>query len=380
MGHFKRVICLIFTLVVMVGLCQADGQTVTDTPPDQIVPKSGELISGTLQSADGTSITFVLDSGATTTISWDKIQSVALHHNVKLISRLTLRNGCKVQVFQSPRIQIKDKTLVLAIPGSDVDQTVILANLDSMSNADQVHRNPPDKATKVIWTGSISPKASLSTGTTGQQMWGATVDPSLTLNPDAPNWRHQQYTLTLQANDTLATQVGSPSIRTHEYDGEFNPQIYLSKRVFAQVVAFGYHNSVLNLYLQQRYGGGIGGRVFSNCRHTLTLGGNIVFIGEHFYGNVASLGFPGATLRESYKINLAKINGNELYLSQAITYIPAFGQSKAWQQTGRADLNFPLSKKFSATLSYANDYMENAPSVRKNWSSSSVGFAYKFNP
>src|SRR5581483_6659825 len=285
MEQVKRIVCIIFTLVVMASLCSAGDRPLADTPSDQITPKSGESIAGTFQSADGTGISFALDSGATTTISWDKVRDVVLHHKVKLTSRLTLTNGCNVQVFQSPRIHIKDKTLVLAIPGSDSDQTVMLANVDSMSNADQVQRNPPDKATKVIWTGSISPKASLSTGTTGQQMWGATVDPSLTLNPGAPNWRHQQYTLTLQANDTLATQVGSPSIRTHEYDGEFNPQIYLSKRVFAQMVAFGYHNSVLNLYLQQRYGGGIGGQVFSNCRHTLTLAGNLVFIGEHFYGN-----------------------------------------------------------------------------------------------
>lgn len=380
MDHFKRVICLIFTLMVMASLCAAEDQTPGDTPLDQIVPKSGELISGTFQSADGTGITFALNSGATITISWDKVHDVVLHHAVKLTSRLTLTNGCAVQVFQSPRIHIKDKSLVLAGAESHSDQTVILANLDSISNADEVQKSPADKAKKVKLTGSISPKASLITGTQGQQMWGATIDPSLTLNPDAPNWHHQQYTLTLQATDTLATQAGSPSIRTQEYDGEFNPQIYLSKRVFAQVVAFGYHNSVLNLYLQQRYGGGIGGQVFSNCRHTLTLAGNLVFIGEHFYGNVPSLGFPGATLRESYKINLAKVNGNEVYISQVITYIPAFGQTKAWQQTGKADLNFPISKKLSASLSYANDYMENAPSVRKNWSTSSVGFTYKFNP
>jgi hypothetical protein len=380
MEHLKRFICLIFSLVVMAGLCAADGQTLADTPPDHIVPKSGDLISGTFQSADGAGITFALDSGATTTISWDKVHDVVLHHKVKLTSKLTLRNGCNVQVFENPRFQIKNQTLVVAGAGSNSEQTVILANLDSVSSADEVQHNPPDKAAKVKLTGSILPKASLSTGTQGQQMWGAIIDPSLILNPQASTWHHQQYTLTLQANDTLATQVGSPSIRTHEYDGEFTPQIYLSKRVFAQIVAFGYHNSVLNLYLQQRYGGGIGGQVFSNCRHTLTLGGNLVFIGEHFYGNVPSLGFPGATLRESYKINLAKVNGNEVYISQVITYIPAFGQTKAWQQTGKADLNFPISKKLSASLSYANDYMENAPSVRRNWSTSSVGFTYKFNP
>src|SRR5579872_885653 len=354
MEHFNRVICLILTLVVAASLCAADDQTLAETPPDQIVPKTGELISGTLQSADGAGITFALDSGATTTISWDKVQDVVLHHKIKVTSKLRVTNGCNVQVFQSPRIHIKDKTLVLTMAGSDSGETVMLATLDSMSNADKVQRNTTEKTTKVIWTGSISPKASLSTGTQGQQMWGAIVDPSLILNPQASNWRHQQYTLTLQANDTLATQVGSPSIRTHQFDGEFNPQIYLSKRVFADIVAFGYHNSVLNLYLQQRYGGGIGGLVFSNCRHTMTLGGNLVFIGEHFYGNVPSLSFPGATLRESYKINLAKVNGNEVFISQEITYIPAFGQTKAWQQTGRADLNFPLSKKFSASLNYAN--------------------------
>ena len=214
----------------------------TDTAPDQIVPKSGALISGTFQSADGAGITFALGSGATTVISWDDVHDVVLHHNVKLTSKLTLKNGRKAQVLERPRLQINDRTLIVSGVGPHSDQMLTLASLESMSNTDQAQKNPAVKTTTVIWTGSISPKTSLTTGTQGQQMWGGTIDPSVILNPQASGWHHQQYTLTLQANDTLATQVGSPSIRTQQFDGEFNPQIYLSRRIFADIVAFGYHN------------------------------------------------------------------------------------------------------------------------------------------
>jgi hypothetical protein len=379
MAYLKSLcICLIFTLLGTVSLFGADEQSLAAAPRDQIIPNVGQLISGTFQSADENGISLALDSGATVTISWDKVQQLVLRHKVKLTTKLTLTSGCKEQIFDQPTIQVKDKTLVVAGGGFNSSRIVTQANLDSISIADEAINGSTDLSKKPIWTGSISPSASLSTGSQGQQTWQAVIDIRRTINPDASTWRHQATDLRLQANDTLATQVGSPSIRTHHYDGELTHQVYLAKSLFAEIVAYGYHNTTLNLYLEQRYGGGIGGQIFSTCRQNLTLTGNLVFVGEHFYGHVPSLGFMGATLRESYRINLAKVNGNPVFISEVITYVPAFGQSKAWQETGRADFNLPITKKLSSTLSYANDYMENAPNVRKNWSTSSVGFTYKF--
>jgi hypothetical protein len=359
---------------------------------DEIVPTTGYAVSGTFETADDAGVTMILDSGAKATLTWDKINQVVLRHKIKVTAKLMLTSNLKDLLFDQPTIQVRDRTLSFAGVGSN-SGTMTLARLHSISivpddsakpggsttgNADEPSESSAHKASKPVWIGSISPKASLSTGAQGQQTLGATINLRATVNADSTGWHHQFADLRMQANNALFTQAGSPSIRQDNYDGELGYHVFLTKAVYADVVAFGYHNSALNLYLEQRYGGGLGGTVVNNRRQNLELSGYVVYIGEHFYGSVPSQGFAGASLKEQYSINLSEINGKPVTLSETFAYIPAFAQSKAWQLHGRADLNIPVTKSFSSTFSFSDDYIENVPNVHKNWSTSSVGFTYTF--
>jgi Protein of unknown function, DUF481 len=340
---------------------------------DEVVATNGDHTVGMFQSADATDVTLGLSSGATVTIPWEKTERVVLHGNVKVTLKLTLTSKCKELDFPSPLITFKDKTLSFAVAGGR-PQSLLLSSVESIS----VTSDAEKQLGKPKWAGSINPQAKLSTGTQGQQTLGATVNLQRTQHFNWEGTGQQVTKLAMQANNALSTQVGSPSIRTSQYDAELYHDVYLTKKLYFDVVGYGYHNDSLNIYLEQRYGGGLGGTVFEDCRQSLELTGNLVFIGEHFYGGVPSLGFAAATLTEKYSINLAKVNGRPVSVNETFTYVPAFGQKKAWQLHGRTDLNLPITKSFSTTIGFADDYYENAPKVRKNWSTSSIGITYKF--
>jgi hypothetical protein len=46
---------------------------------------------------------------------------------------------------------------------------------------------------------------------------------------------------------------------------------------------------------------------------------------------------------------------------------------------GNADLSIPIFKNFAWNFEYRDDYMENAPNLRRNWSTSSTGITYTFS-
>jgi hypothetical protein len=377
-------VCFMVTLLVTATLFAADEQSAATA--DEIVPIAGHAVFGTFETADDAGVTMILDSGAKATLSWDKISQVILRHKIKITAKLALTSNPKDMQFDQPTIGVQDKTLSFVGVGSN-RATMPLARLHSISivpdnnttrNAEQPSQPSAEKKSKPVWAGSIPPKASLTTGAQGQQTLGATINLRETVNGGSTGWHHQFADLRMQANNALTTQAGTPSIRQDNYDGEFGYHVFLTKAVYADAVAFGYHNSALNLYLEQRYGGGLGGTVFNNRRQSLELSGNAVYIGEHFYGGVPSLGFAGASLNEEYSINLTEINGKPVTLSEEFAYVPAFAQAKAWQLHGRADLNIPVTKSFSSTFTFSDDYIENVPNVRKNWSTSSVGFTYTF--
>jgi uncharacterized protein DUF481 len=384
--------CTCFMVILLTAASLFAAGEPSPTAVDEIVPTTGHTVSGTFEIADDAGVTMILDSGAKVTLAWDKINQVVLRHKIKVTAKLTLTSNLKDLLFEQPTIQVGDKSLTFAGVGSN-SGTMTLARLHSISivpddsakpagsptrNTGQSNESSANKASKPVWIGSISPKASLTTGAQGQQTLGATINLRATVNADSTGWHHQFADLRMQANNALTTQVGTPSIRQDNYDGEFGYHVFLTRAVYADAVAFGYHNSALNLYLEQRYGGGLGGTVFNNRRHSLELSGNVVYIGEHFYGGVPSLGFAGASIKDEYSINLTEINGKPVTLSEEFAYVPAFAQSKAWQLHGRADLNIPVTKSFSSTFTFSDDYIENVPNVRKNWSTSSVGFTYTF--
>jgi hypothetical protein len=221
------------------------------------------------------------------------------------------------------------------------------------------------------------PKGSLSVGAQRKQQVGGMINFKYEPNQaDGATGPHQRLKLDINADNTLVRKPGS-SVRTHEYNAELNYLYYLRRHMYLVGIAEGYHNSSLTLYLQQSYGGGIGGSwTFAQDRQKLELAGDVRAITEHFYASTPAVVFAGVRIGGEYVVKFGSAATSAPELSISAKYIPAIDQDKAWQARGRASLAVPIGKHFSMIVAVTDDYLENTP--RKNYSSSSVGMTFDF--
>src|ERR1700682_3945728 len=93
-------------LVVFAGRSAA-GQKSDGMDGDVLIPQKGHPLFGVLQSATGTEIIFTTDSGATVTLSWDKIKELQIQHKttVQATKPLSTTNPAKSLDFDSLTIQ-----------------------------------------------------------------------------------------------------------------------------------------------------------------------------------------------------------------------------------------------------------------------------------
>lgn len=364
-----------WVLMAFVLLVSAPPRGAADQPSDNmgndvLIPQKGHALFGTLQGATDKTVIFTMDCGATTRLSWDKIKEIQIHHKtiVKTENRRASAIPAKSMNLDSLTIQQAQGILTMLSPGQNL--TLPETSLVSISL--------PTKPLPVAWTILMTPKASLISGTQTQQTFGAQISVRRQQDPGRTDWHHQITTLILNANNSLTEQAGTASIRTHEYDGELSHAVYLWDGLYTNVQAEGYANNSLNVYLEQSYGGGLGKRIFQNRRNSLELTSDFLYIAEHFYGSAPSVSFVGTRLAEMYTMKLADLLGGPLELIESGSYTPAFNLKNAWQTRGTVTLVVPINKALSANLSFFDNYIENAPNARNNYSTSSIGLTYRF--
>jgi len=339
---------------------------------DVLTPEKGHALFGTFRAATNQQVTFETDAGPTVTLKWSEVKELDVKHKATVIGKKPLGSTGSPKSLNLEAATIKAEQGSLLINGDG--NTITVAQSDIVSISPKAAEGTAKRS--AVWRGSVTGKGSLTEGTQSQQTLGAQVYIRRTQNAEAADWQHQVTTLILEANNSLLSQVGTPSIRIDSYDGTFNHQVYLWKSFYADVMAAGYHNSSLNLYLEQAYGGGIGKNVYKDDRNTLSASADFLHIGEHFTVSVPSVEFTGVLLREDYAYTITYVRDNPLTFAESLSYTPAFDLKNAWQLRGIVTLSIPMTKTFSTTVSYFDDYMENAPKVRKNFSTTSLGITY----
>jgi len=340
---------------------------------DVLIPQKGHPFFGTLHSATSRGVVFDTDAGPTVVLEWNDVKELQIQHETTIQAKTPFSsvNSLKSIDLSTATIQPNQGTLSITSP----EHTFTVPE-DSLDFLLPVNSRSAVPTSATLWTGSVTGKASLVSGTQSQQTLGAQIYLRRNQNPRRTDWHHQVTTLVLEANNSLTEQVGSPSIRTHTYDGSLTHQVYLWGGLYVDVLAEGYHNSSLNLYLQQSYGGGVGKNLYTDKRNTLEAKADFLYIAEHFYSGVPSVSFAGVRLQEEYTFSIAYIKDSPLFLAETASYTPAFNQNKAWQARGGVTLGVPITKTFSATLNFSDNYLENAPNARKNYATSSIGLTY----
>jgi hypothetical protein len=378
MKHLIRLDLLLFSLLILLPALAS-----AQTQPDTLTTRDGSTIQGSFRAATSEHVVLEIDSdsGLDVTIPWKSIQRIKLGQRIH-VQGLHL-TGADWLPFEPQTTLTPSSNRLLTITSGQRTKTESLSKIELITvQANTVNLAAAGSratgclpAEKPIWYASVTPKFSLAEGTQSVQTISGSAAVRRSQNVSCETWQHQATTLTLDANNSLTEQVGSSSIRTHEYDGSLSHQVYLAGGLYAEGLAEGFHNSSFNLYLQQSYGVGFGGRVLANKTAVLELGGGALYVAEHFTGS-SGPSFAAGRLTDRLYIRLADLPGGALSLSESTSYLPAIDQAKAWQVRGTVQLVVPITKRLSFTTGFLDDYMENAPNARKNYSTTTAGISF----
>jgi hypothetical protein len=254
---------------------------------------------------------------------------------------------------------------------------------------------PPDTSLAV----SLNAPESVVVGSQSQQVFGGAFR-LLHNEPDLcapPSW----FTALLaSANHNKTYKVATPAIVTDTFDETLSltNQLGSQNKVAGYLVADLFGNSSLGIGLQQSYGLGITGTVFTNgCRGTtaiqpahyrLAVNGDasIRYIHQRLYAPGISEDLAGLRLGENLAYTpLFKGKDGTLQerftIDQSLWVVPMLNLGSAVQAGGSLSITFPVNQSLSIGLSEEDEFFNNAPKAkRKNYSKSALTVTYTFPP
>jgi hypothetical protein len=201
--------------VLVACICRAD----TDT----LIATSGQ-VTGIFKSANSKEVIMTIAPGRDLTIPWGSVQELTFGQKV-LIEGPGFGGGKGIVLNPGDTITASDGSLQLPPPANETKKLSEVRTIGPVSQAAvSATRTASDSCTsggarsKATWYSSIGPKFSLTEGTQSVQTIGGSLAARRAQNISCTGWQHQETTLTIDANNTLTEQVGTPSIRSHEYD------------------------------------------------------------------------------------------------------------------------------------------------------------------
>jgi hypothetical protein len=343
---------LLLTLLLYTGVNAQNLDWQESKPtPDVVIFQNGDRLSGTITSETATGITLTTEFGASVTIPRGRLIEIQRGKNI------------------TPTRLLSPENAAIQTPGGDV--AVI-----NPGGSSQLHQPivSKDVASKVIWRVSAGPSLNFSFGTQRKQALEGHLSLRREQNIEKNNWHHQRTTLFLDATNTLTKKADSTSTRDHAYDGSFVHMVKLTENVSLFGIAEAYHNNSLKLYLQQSYGGGLGfTKQFE--RQVVEFLGDVRVFGQHFYSNKPAETFTGVRIGEDYSIRFT-IKKTPITFFETINYIQPIDLENAWQIRGAAGLVVPINEFVSIVYQFNDDYFQNVPNGRKNYTK--TGLVFKF--
>jgi len=237
---------------------------------------------------------------------------------------------------------------------------------------------------------SLNAPESVVVGTQNQNTFGGTLRilgklPGLCA---ASNW---STALLLSANHSRTWKVKSAPNVTDTFDGTLS----LNNKAFGKtdwyVVGDVFGNSSIGVGLQQSYGGGLSRILYStdcndatrNYKLTVTGDVGVRYIWQRLYAPGVKDNFVGIRpdLGISYS-RLAKGTSTELFNTNLTLWtMPVVGEAQATQAGGSFQFTVPLNKSLSISLTQEDDFVNNAPKLRrKNYLKTGATLTLTFPP
>ncbi len=350
---------------------------------DVLIFANGDRLTGKLVSVTAGNVVFNSDMAGTLTISIDKIKKLESGAQFAL-----LRKGDRVGKVHVPEgsVQLADGNLTLTppaneppavVPAKDVNYLIDRATFDQQANHQARFLSG--------WGGTLTGGANVERSTTT----GTTLSAGLTLVRAIPTvpWMLPRNRTTFDINESygkLSTPVIPPPpvttpptpntsvVLTNIFHADFERDQYFSPRLYALADVSFDHNYGQGLELQQVYGGGIGYTAIKNAKQELDLKADVHYERQQYIttpvnGSVVtttpSVDLIGTTFFESYHRNLPR----KVVFTETIDVLPAWNTPKDYSANLNAALSLPIFKRLSATVSAADNFLNDpAEYYKKN--------------
>jgi hypothetical protein len=394
-GDRARSLALAWSLAPGSALAWAGGQSsAADAPkpaPDVLVFTNGDQLSGKLLREDKNQVTFHSDIAGDVTVGWDKVKSIQSAQQFAVV-----KNGQRVKKKMPQKevaqgaLSIENGTISVSNPSAGVNQQIPIADtqyiIDEKTFQTEILREP---SFLFGWDGSLTIGATEVNSTqTSQTFTGAAT---LVRTIPAVDWLDPRNKTTFDASATYGlirqpliqsgTTVIQPasSTKTNILHGDAERDEYIGTRAYLLAEASADHNLGSGLQLQQQYGGGGGATILKQPKQTFDVKGDLHYEQQQFYAGASSpngtpnVNIIGADATEAYMRMLPR----GLKFTETGTITPAFNVPNAWTALALANLNFPVYKRLSFSLTSQDNFINDPPlGFKKNTFQFTAGVTY----
>lgn len=354
-------------LSLISGLFSLPALAQEKAPPDYIIFKNGDKLTGTLERGIGDSVVFKSDIVGEVTVPMDKVQelhssgSFVVIKKAEQITRTSKRPGNIT--FSDGSISVPQaKGGPETVPVSDLGYII-----DQATFTREVTDNPgPFKG----WNGSVTGGLTVLESTSYGQTFTAGLGliraiPSVPYLPSRTRTTFNLLETYGKLTQPVVPQTVPPSpasvAKSNIFHSDFEHDKYFSSRFYMLGDIIYDHNYAQGLNFQQIYGIGAGYTAIKDAIQELDFKADIHYERQNFVQypppqiSTPNQDLIGSTFAEAYK----RILPAKIALTQGAVYIQSWNNTSAYSAIGSLGLAMPVYHRFSLSMNLLDTYLNN---------------------
>lgn len=357
--------------------------------PDVVIFKNGDQLTGKLERGAGDSITFKSDAIGEVTISMDKVKELRSGSDF-----VVLKKDEKITrtAKQPVHVAVEDGALKASSPNGPMEiiPSKELAYLvDGATYNKELNGHP---GFFHGWDGSATGGITVLQSTSYGQTFtaGLSLIRAIPTVPYLPPRTRTTFNLLEtygKLTQPVVPQTNPPTpdavAKTNIFHTDFEHDKYFSTKFYMLGNLMFDHNYSQGLNFQQIYGVGAGYTIFTNPVHQLDVKGDLHYERQNFiqYDDPTIVSTPnqdliGSTFAENYR----RLLPGKIALTESGTFIQSWNNTDAWSAIGALGLALPVYHRFSLSVNFLDNYLNNpAIGYKKNSLQYVTGVTYTFH-
>jgi hypothetical protein len=342
--------------------------------PDVLISTDGEKLIGHLVRSTGDKVMFKSELAGEITVEWKKIQELHTSEKYAVVPKgVHLHKNETDEKVSTGTIAVAEQKIQVHPGGEQPTQTVAVGDAAYVMQEAAFEKVMHRPSFFEGWTAAIAVGASLVEATQKSNTFTGSI--GLIRVVPAEGWLDPRNRTIVDFSTSYGklSQPNTPTAKTSIYHAAGERDEYFS----GQFYGFGQlaydHNFSQGLDLQQAYGGGLGWTAIKSENQTLDVKASMSYIKQQFAAASQNQNLVGSIFAEGYHLTLA----HGILLSEQISAIPAWNNTKAYSASGGVGLAMPIFKRLSVALSTLDMFLNDPPAgFKKNSFQFTTGVTY----